>query len=412
MRSELLIGLRYVVNAQVQDPKESPHSRRGNRAMALIGLAVIVIAAAGAIYLHSSASSQPQATSSAVDRSIVSARPVDYDFLTATVGWALVVAPNEPTATGRFWIFESRDGAKHWQQEFSAQSELTTFSPTTFSPSSVQFVDGSHGFVYIGGSPGQLYRTADGGAHWTSQHLPVSQVYEVAFTDATHGWLLSAGNAASIQTTPFFGPFQLFATSDSGVNWSQLPDTPASASVGVFRSATEAWTGGLGFGKPFVYISSDAGQSWHRRFIPSPPGQSWDGSENGGGQILLPSSVNLLPGQGVVADVMDSGEQYLFTSFDAGQTWQYVAPPVGVVAYEDSIHWWAIAGNTLFKSSDAGQSWNAVSHSAPTSLRGVRVSDSQHAWGVTIESGGYGLVVTSDGGQRWTRAQVPRLNQP
>jgi hypothetical protein len=128
--------------------------------------------------------------------------------------------------------------------------------------------------------------------------------------------------------------------------------------------------------------------------------------------MLLPSNVSLLPGSGVVADVANSSEHYLFSSFNAGLTWQYVPAPPGFPAYEDALHWWALAGTTLFKSADAGQSWIAVSHAVPRSVEGLRVLDSQHAWGVTIEAGGYGLVVTSDGGQRWTKAAVPRPAQP
>jgi photosystem II stability/assembly factor-like uncharacterized protein len=169
--------------------------------------------------------------------------------------------------------------------------------------------------------------------------------------------------------------------------------------------------GGLGFGKPFVYVSSDAARTWHPRYLPSPPGQTWDANAAGGVE-LLPSNVSLLPGSGVVADVTNSSEHYFFSSFDAGLTWQYVPPPPGFPTFQDALHWWALSGNTLFKSADAGQSWTVVSHGVPASLKGLRVLDSEHAWGVTIEAGGYGLAVTSDSGQRWTKANVPRPEQP
>jgi len=384
-------------------------ARRERRAIALIALAVILLGVAGVIYLHSTTPSAPNSTASnPVDRNLISANPAAYDFITSTAGWALVNETNGPPSNvARFWIFGSTDGAKHWHQQLTGQSGITGLSSH-----SIQFIDASRGFVFVGGAPDQLYRTDDGGAHWGSLHLPAPGVTDVAFTDATNGWLLSATQASAIPNSPFGGPFRLYATTDGGFTWNRLPDSPPDASVGAFRNATEAWMGGLGFGRPFVYVSSDAAQTWHPQYLPPPPGQTWDSSPSGGGQILLPSTVNLLPGSGVVAGVTNGGEQYLFTSFDGGKTWQFVPAAPGSVAYQDALHWWALARNNLFKSSNAGQSWTAVSHAVPLSISGMRVLDSEHAWGVTIEVGGYGLVVTSDSGQRWTKARVPRPDQP
>lgn len=390
------------------DPNRTNIRQRELRAISLIAFAVVLIATAGVIYLHSTSPSAPNPTSvNPVDRNLVSASSVDYDFITPTLGWALVDLGNEPPSTvGRFWIFGSTDGAKHWHQEVTGLS-----TSTLLSPHSIQFVDAFHGFALVGGVSGQLYRTDDGGTRWASLPLPASDVAEIAFTDAMNGWLLSSGQTLTTQVTPLVSPYHLYSTSDGGVRWHPMPDTPPSGSVGAFRNSNEAWIGGLGFGKPFVYVSSDAARTWHPRYLPSPPGQTWDTSA-AGGVMLLPSNVNLLPGSGVVADVTNSSEHYLFSSFDTGKTWQYVPAPPGPPAYENALNWWAMGGNTLFKSSDAGQSWIAVSHAAPPSLEGLRVLDSQHAWGVTIEAGGYGLVLTSDGGQRWTKADVPRPGQP
>ncbi len=390
------------------DPNGSNLSQRELRAVSLIAFAVILVATAGVIYLHSTTPPAPNSTAlNPVDRNLVSASSVDYDFITPTIGWALVDVSNEPPSTiGKFWIFGSTDGAKHWHQEVAGLS-----GSTLLSSHSIQFLDASHGFAFLGGDPDQLYRTDDGGTDWASRPLPATDVAEVAFTDSMNGWLLSSGRTLTIQTTPLVSPYHLYATSDGGVKWRPLPDTPPSASVGAFRNPNEAWMGGLGFGKPFVYVSSDAARTWHPRYLPSPPGQTWDANA-AGGVMLLPSNVSLLPGSGVVADVTNSSEHYLFSSFDAGLTWQYLPAPPGFPAYEDALHWWARGGTTLFKSADAGQSWIAVSHAVPRSLEGLRVLDSQHAWGVTIEAGGYGLVVTSDGGQRWTKADVPRPEQP
>lgn len=203
----------------------------------------------------------------------------------------------------------------------------------------------------------------------------------------------------------------LYMTRDAGSTWQPLPAPPQDASQLRLRRPTEAWMAGFESGPPHVYSSTDAGQSWQRHDLPSPAGGSWDF------RSYYQPSVELLPKAGVVAYVRPpSGSPvYTYTSFDGGATWRYVRPPSDAVAYQDSTEWWAMGATSLFKSSDAGQTWTEVTTALPDWMYRPQlyIVDSKHAWSsmsvpASLSSlGGNGLAFTDDGGLHWTRAQVP-----
>nr|MCU0294777.1 YCF48-related protein [Candidatus Nanopelagicales bacterium] len=62
--------------------------------------------------------------------------------------------------------------------------------PTLFD---VAFTDTSHGWAV--GDGGTILATSDGGATWTAQSSGTTEnvLYGVAFTDASHGWAVGGG---------------------------------------------------------------------------------------------------------------------------------------------------------------------------------------------------------------------------
>ena len=356
-----------------------------------------MVVAAGFAYLRPPPTHKQATPPASIDPLLYSSNPVNFAFITPSIGWAsLDVAGSSPGA-GQFRIFRTVDGAKHWQQQFAGQSNSNGFSPIT-----VQFFDKTHGFMAVGGPIGQLYRTTDGGAHWDSVGLPPSlQIEFVTFSDPSYGWLLAASTSTGSQA------LNLYATGDAGTSWQRLPDPPADASGLSFRRPSEAWMGGVGLGPPHVYSSSDAGQSWQRHDVPG----FWDPAL---GYDVFP---DLVPVAGVVVtafcECANSTAQpgpFYYTSSDGGTTWRVVPSP-GFLAYQDSTHWWATTSDALFKSSDAGRSWKQVA-TMPTSWQvfGPVILDPMHAWASINVMGGFGLALTSDGGLHWTLAKVPKTN--
>ena len=116
------------------------------------------------------------------------------------------------------------------------------------------------------------------------------------------------------------------------------------------------------------------------------------------------ASVEAIPNNGNVEAIP---ETFLMMSGDVGNTWRAVPSPPGAVAFQDSVHWWAI-NSTLFKSTNAGQSWGQVTTiPADWHFTTPGVLDRTHGWAAVFGPAGYGLALTNDGGIHWTLANVP-----
>jgi len=359
---------------------------RESRAVALVALAVILVAAAGFEFLRSTAEKTPEASSQATFDSI------GYYFATPALGWAV----ENPTPLGRFAVFATTDGAKHWQTQLVLQMSVVNFVQ-----SAAQFLDPRHGYIAAGDPFQRLYRTSDGGRTWESVALPAgsARVGRIAFTSVTSGWLLIEGRIST-----------LYSTRNAGDTWERLPDPPAGADGLGVRGPAEAWMGGGAVGTPHVYLSTDAGETWQRRDLPPPYGRS--------PVVSVPTGVDVLPDRGVRIFLpptdqpiaVELGLSLTLVSFDLGATWRYEPPPPGTVAYQDALHWWAMSRATLFKSSDAGLTWTSVTDALPSMQYVPHVIDSKHAWAATTTfAGANGLMLTDDGGLHWRRATVPSL---
>lgn len=405
---------------------EERASRRNRRALPLIVLALVAIAAASFAYLRPTLNTSPNRAVSPAGPAVLpnTAFVVTYDFLTPTMGWAVEVSQQSgpSVSPGEFWVFRTVDGAKHWQQQVSGQSRYPGSTSL-----SIQFVDRTHGWIAVG-IPLEVFRTTDSGVHWDPVGVPASFIDSITFSDPSHGWFLSSlgGDPQNIL---------LFATGDGGDTWQHLPDPPLvfPAPKGVFafggitfRSPAEGWIGAGGTQAPEVYSSADGGKTWQSHVLPSPPSIGTksafptDVSTQPAGSFS--TAVHLLPGAGVVASVFaPAGDESVYTSFDGGTTWTRVGPPPGNLTYadfryQDAVHWWGMRFGTLYKSADAGQSWTRVSQQLDDWDYLPQIIDAKHAWAqlippstpIHVPQRGTGFAMTADGGLHWTQLAVPQ----
>jgi photosystem II stability/assembly factor-like uncharacterized protein len=374
-------------------------SPRGRRALGVGAVAIIVMAVAAFGYLRSTTVVTTEQTTGlrSTDSPLVSLDRVLYDFVTPSLGWAV------ENPDGQFYVFTTKDRAKHWQQQLTGNSSNSGFSsagPCCRPAITVHFFDKTHGYMVVDLAFGDehAYLTSNGGDEWHAVRLPATQSVVVTFSDASHGWALAPVNPPQGEL------LRLYATSDAGSTWQLLPDPPGDARDVAFSGPTEGWMGSAGPGPPHTYSSADAGRSWQRHDLPPPLGQTWDTRGFPG------TAVQLLPPIGVVATTDGGADAVdLFTSFDSGSTWTYVPPSPGAVGYQDALHWWAINGAALYESSDAGQTWSLITGSLPgwQFIGSPMVLDSQHAWAELRVAGEFGLAQSNDGGLHWARADVP-----
>jgi photosystem II stability/assembly factor-like uncharacterized protein len=377
-------------------------SERGKRGLRVITIAAVAIVAASIAWLYptmashtNSVSPLPTPWSTTTPNNFVR-----YQFIDPSVGWAVGVSAGSSNP-GRFWVSRTVDGAQHWETQLRGQVG-TRYG----SPSSIQLFDKHHGFVAVG-VPVATYRTLDGGKTWKAVSLPDEEGAVVTFSDARHGWLQAGISQGQIQSN------RLYVTEDAGDTWRRLPDPPAQPSNIVFRSPQEGWFWSRGQASSVIYVSSDGGESWQGRYIPEPSGRP-------PGQAVVVAGLRLLPGVGVVATVAFSDGLRIqgfqdFTSYDMGRTWNKVVRPLSqasflLESFEDATHWWAIDLGGLYKSSDGGQTWKLVRANMENWENWsyyIQVIDSMHAVAQVAMGEVSGLVMTSDGGMHWTRANVP-----
>jgi photosystem II stability/assembly factor-like uncharacterized protein len=367
----------------------------------LIAAAIAVIVVAGVFYIHSVVPAPTAAPTSPHIPVMSGPYAATYDFLTPSLGWALILDYGTfgTTPSTRFWVFKTTDGARKWQQQYEGVAEGGR--------SYLRFFDSDHGFAYAGLS----YRTEDGGAHWDTIEVPGSTPY-VTFATPTLGW------AADFEV----GSQRLYKTTDGGLAWMLLPSKRPAASVlepnleiqsSPFRENGEAWLGAGSFPDPIVYLTVDGGANWRTITTPVP-----SAAPSGPGYA---TGARLVPGGGVLVLASDETGRLLgaFFSSDRGGSWREVTFPVAIktsddLSFVDATQWWLLQAGQLYKTTDEGITWTHVSPvGLPDgwSLQAARAIDAQHAWWSMVSSASStvsALAMTSDGGSHWTTVNVPQ----
>ena len=364
-------------------------SHRARRALPLIASALTAIVVVSLLYLTSGIRSSQSPASSAPIAVMSGPYLARYDFISPSVGWALVL--DYSSFATSFRIFRTTDSASHWQLQYTGQAE----GGQTY----IHFFDRDHGFAYAG----LLYRTVDAGVHWEQMQTPG---YFSMFASPALGWSLGAQD-------------HMYSTSDGGVTWKRLPsDLPGSAFGGYgagpepasFRDTGEGWLGAGYLDSPTVYLTIDGAVTWRAVAIPPPA------SANNPGYL---TTVSVAPGGQVV--VLISDETMLlgaYASDDLGKSWRAVTLPPTLstfadLSFVDAIHWIALRAGYVYKTADAGARWSSVPVSGlPDDWRYVdaHAIDGDHAWWsmiATARSTDSALAMTSDGGRHWKTVNVP-----
>lgn len=170
-------------------------------------------------------------------------------------------------------LYHTVDGAKHW----TYQTIALTAAPLG-RPVSISFINKEDGWLMVAPQhgmstePGVLYRTEDGGATWQvlastyassgTPTLPFNG--DISFTGLQNGWLV--GSQASTS------PKLLFRTTDGGSHWSKVSFPIAKGLSGDEASviAPPAFSGDhgamavwfQGTGSSLIYESTNGGETW------------------------------------------------------------------------------------------------------------------------------------------------------
>ena len=219
------------------------------------------------------------------------------------------------------------------------------------------------------GTDSRIYKTTDGGAHWTLQFQnedPAAFYDCFAFWDQSHGLTFS---------DPSNGVFPALRTTD-GNTWqnigSRMPAAldgeagfAASGTCVAVQGGQRAWIATGGGATPRVLATTDGGNSWTAYDAPIT-----QGANAGGFSIAFRDPLHGILAGGDLANSNPPTDNVAVSS-DGGATWTLATPtpfasPVYGLAYVPGL-----GQRTVVATSPAGTAWSSDEGGSWTSLAGV-----------------------------------------
>jgi photosystem II stability/assembly factor-like uncharacterized protein len=353
----------------------------------------------------------------------------------ASAGWALYYPRNPASAASGSLTLLARttDGARTWTEVtpaaarpmLSAADVSAALDPVNSQRAYLAVTAATQDSI-TAPSPTAVFVTTDGGATWTeSAPLTVAgAVVQLTFADAEHGWLLlDVGTGPSGEPLPW-----LYRTTDGGHHWSVAATAappgnggPNDMCQGLAISFPTATTGWLTFGcrsGNYVVVSHDGGSTWATQPLPLPAGTcevavepcEISGPRAAGGAAFLtvaPQAVSLAP--------------LLLGSQNLGQTWHSRTLPAGAGQYPQVSFFSStqgvlvpaaaqdVLGAVFYTTDDGGQAWTAVRQGRRFTALGSAVDFTSPQAGVAWVAGADAqaatpppVYATANSGRTWT----------
>jgi hypothetical protein len=258
-------------------------------------------------------------------------------------------------------------------------------------------VDPTNAAVFYAGFNGMVFKTTDGGKHFTSATLlPPMDTQEISI-------VIDPSNPSTLYATAFF-PGAFFKSTDGGVTWapaiSGIPAGVSISSIAIDPFHTNSlWMVAGGS----AYTSTDAANSWTAVTLPSPAGN--------GGNPLLEFLFDSVTSGTLYVSGQDSTGLFLLKSTNAGEKWTQVGMPfTWTVLVADPVragYLYALSpspdglANLFYRSSNGGASWQSFPF------------PSIYPSGIALDPGNPNIVIAGtyrsvNGGETWSPTPVSR----
>lgn len=353
----------------------------------------------------------------------------------ARAGWALdyPANPANPAANGHTLLARTADGARTWADVTPAGAR-----PLLATPNAADVLDAmsaERAYLAVTGSAREsatavnttvVFGTADGGRTWTqSARLRAPGIVSLlSFTDAEHGWLvLDAGAAMGHDAVG------MYRTDDGGRHWSLtaggarggIPVVCDRAGVS-FATTTTGWLTSVCIAglTGELLVSHDGGVTWAPQPLPLPAGVCGD-------QGCSLTGPRFTRGSGFLTVGVAGGTPSLLTTRNLGRSWTRLPLPANVGWYPRITFFTPSAGilvpasaqdalgDVFYTTSDGGRSWTPVRQGTHFTRLGASADFvspvAGFAWilGGDVTSGlAPAMYQTTNSGRTWN-SFVPRL---
>jgi photosystem II stability/assembly factor-like uncharacterized protein len=288
------------------------------------------------------------------------------------------------------------------------------------------------GTVYAGTLGGRVYRSRDGGRHWTRTATggPSWTRVDALATDPVNGERVYAGTGAAV-----------FRTVDGGRSWRAgdrglLPPPPVIARGQVTATpghrASEGWVNALAVDPSdgnVIYAgtgggvrkSTDGGRGWKTVL--------WHGRYMGiSGIAIAPTNPQAVYTAAFVSEPATCGagsktpcsqRSRIYKTTDAGKTWRSIVEIANAQGYPTALAvdprepttLYAAASSSVLKTTDGGVNWSPITDGLPARRQITALAvDPRRAGTVYVGlyswSGPVGIFKTTDGGLTWNRLTV------
>lgn len=263
-------------------------------------------------------------------------------------------------------VVRTEDGGMTWHQE--GPTGLTSMG---YSASS-NFLDEQHGWVLIADPKnplvGVMYRSSDGGGHWTSSSVPFGSG-DLHFLDESHGWIMASLGAGAGSMG-----IAVFQTTDGGATWTQTyindpnqPNAGSSLPLGGLKDGMTpvdmqtAFIGGVVYtvGTVYLFKTVDGGHTWNQITVQVPVGYEQSMPETPG-PVFVSAKDAYLP---VSLPSQNGGMLAVYVTHDAGVTWVLtptLIPQGGRMNFVSATDGFVWNGMEFYVTHNGGQAWNTV----------------------------------------------------
>jgi hypothetical protein len=365
----------------------------------------------------------------------------------ATTGWALYYSANPNSSSAALLLARTIDGGRSWTDVTPVAAR-----PMLAAPDATQVLDpagGDRAYLAVTGATQEsdsavnttmVFVTTDGGRTWTDSAplRAVSTVSEVSFADPRQGFLMLGGGDDAMGEDGVW----LYRTADGGAHWSLAAATPTPAPTGTavssqpgpgqipaacdksglaFPTATNGWIAGTcnaGLANALL-VSQDGGVRGADESLPLPA------TLCAGGACTV-SGPQFLDGTGFVTVDPEPAGAALLVTRDLGQTWDQLALPGGLqypqITFFSPTQGVLVAGETqgafggtFYTTADGGQTWTPVPQGVNLTRLGVTIDfatpEDGFAWTNDLDSdpgAPTSIYETTNSGRTW-HAFTPKL---